>query len=147
MVRGVFLTMGLLGLAASGCGNHADACNARIPPNVQLTLVDATTQGPVRGFAQVDDGAYDGYDDCYDCGGCSTVNVLVVGKQTVRVTADGYAPVTLELDGGTGSGVCGYTFQVVRDDAGFHRSDWASPAPRRRLGEALAVALGGSDET
>lgn len=107
--------MGVVALVASGCGRNPDACNSRIPPNVHLTLVDATTQAPVRGFAQVDQGLYGGYDDCNDCGGCSSVNVLVTGRQTVRVTADGYAPLTLQLDGGSGSGVCHHTFTDISE--------------------------------
>jgi hypothetical protein len=114
-VRGISLAMCVVALVASGCRNHPDACNSRILPNVHLTLVDATTQAPVRGFAQVDQGLYDGYDDCYDCGGCSTVNVLVAGAQTVWVMADGYARVTLQLDGGSGSGVCGHTFRDISE--------------------------------
>jgi hypothetical protein len=78
-------------------------------------LVDATTRVSVRGFAQVDHGAQGGYDDCNSCGGCSSLNVVVIGQQTVWVVADGYAPVTVQIDGGSGSGVCGQTFEDLSE--------------------------------
>jgi hypothetical protein len=114
-VREVLLAVIVVALAASGCVNYPDACNSRILPNVHLTLVDETTQAPVRGFAQVRHGSYGGYDDCNDCGGCASVNVLVTGQQTVSVVANGYAPVTLDLDGGAASGVCGHTFKEISE--------------------------------
>jgi hypothetical protein len=107
--------MGVLALVASGCSNTTDECNSRIPDNVHLTLVDAITHAPVRGFAQVDHGIQGGSDDCTDCGGCSSMNVLVTGQQSVRVTADGYAGVTLQVDGGSGSGVCDHTFEDLNE--------------------------------
>jgi hypothetical protein len=105
--------LGLSATVASGCSSNVDACNARIPNNVHLMLVDATTQAPVRGFAQVERGVFGGYDDCTNCAGCASLSVFVTGPQTVWVTADGYAPVTLQLDGGSGSGTCGHTFKQL----------------------------------
>jgi hypothetical protein len=112
-MRARWLALGALALAASGCGNGVDQCNTNTPPNLHLTLVDATTQAPVRGFAHVGASAYSGADDCFDCGGCASVNVLVKGPQTVRVSADGYAAVTLQVDGGSGHGACGHTFEDI----------------------------------
>ena len=128
-VRGRLLAVGVLALVASGCGKNPDECNARAPDNVHLTLVDATTQAPVRGFAQVDQGRYGGYDDCYDCSGCSSLNVLVAGQQTVWVTADGYARVTLRLDGGSGSGACGFTFKDLSEVVQMTPQPGATAAP------------------
>ena len=100
-------------LVASGCWKNPDACNIRLPDNVHLMLVDATTRAPVDGHARVMNGLYGGLDDCAECGGCSSVSVVVVDKGTVLVTADGYAEATLSIDAPAGSGQCGLPLTQV----------------------------------
>ena len=112
-MRGALLCLSAVVLVASGCWKNPDECNARFPNNVHLTLVDATTQAPVYGHASVVNGLYGGIDDCQECGGCSTLSVIVVDKQTVLVSADGYAEATLAIDAPTGSGQCGLPFKQV----------------------------------
>ena len=112
-MRGVLLCLGAVVLVASGCWYGPRECNARLPDNVHLTLVDATTQAPVYGHASVVDGRYDGIDDCGECAGCSSVNVFVAETQTVLVTADGYAEASLSIDAAYGSGQCGLPLKQV----------------------------------
>jgi len=112
-MRGGLLCLGAVVLVASGCLNTPDECNAKLPPNVHLTLVDGATQAPVLGHARVVDGLYDGLDDCAECGGCSSVSVVVIDKQAVLVTADGYAETTLNIDAPRGSDQCGVPLKQV----------------------------------
>ena len=111
-MRGVVLYLSTVVLVANGC-NRSDECNIRLPANVHLTLVDATTQAPVNGHASVVNGLYDGFDDCAECGGCTTVSVVVVETRVVLVTADGYAEATLSIDAPPGSGECGLPLTQV----------------------------------
>jgi hypothetical protein len=90
-LRTALVVVAIYGVLQAGCIEH---CDDRVPPpNVHLTVEDASTRGLVPARADVNGLVAMGCDGMIDA--------LVVGVHDVIVSADGYTPLTIRIDGGS----------------------------------------------